>query len=374
MENKKRTLTIVLILMLSVSVVSFITSMVMGIIIDVNNANLKPYESTSVVTATPSEIYLKDSVINEVKNYQETKEVLTSGIDNTVFNSLMGSTSVPIYFISKQSNTQELMNVMGVKLTKGRLPHDRSHEVALQEDILISKKLKIGDYIGSDVQDDEILSGKYKIVGSLTGVAKIGFSSKSVISDAYEKAGINLVNKPRAIIVIPKTGELTMLNKKLDQIGKKNAKVYTYSSIQKIVNSQLGSMNTLLRIIIFVVVAILSVSVGAFVYIIYLGRSDEFGILHAIGYPKRFITRFILKELLALSVVCWMIGYAFSILMISALNYFLLAGKGLHLYLFTTSGFTNTLFIPVMVMICAAFPILYKFRKWDPIAVIERRD
>lgn len=84
MENKKRTLTIVLILMLSVSVVSFITSMVMGIIIDVNNANLKPYESTSVVRATPSELYLKDSVINEVKNYPEAKEVFSSGIDNTV--------------------------------------------------------------------------------------------------------------------------------------------------------------------------------------------------------------------------------------------------------------------------------------------------
>jgi ABC-type antimicrobial peptide transport system permease subunit len=348
--------------------------MVTGIITDVNDANLKPYESTSVVTATPSELYLKDSVLNEVKNYPETKEVISSGIDNTAFNSLMGSTSVPIYFISKQSNMKELMNVMGVKLTKGRLPHDRSHEIALQEDILISKKLKIGGYIGSDVQDDEILSGKYKIVGSLTGGAKIGFASKSLISDAYEKAGINLENKPKAIIVIPKNGELAKLNKKLDKIGKKNAKVYTYSSIQKIVISQLGSINTLLGIIIFVVVTILSISVGAFVYIIYLGRSDEFGILHAMGYSKRFITKFILKELFALSVVCWVIGYAFSILMISVLNYFLLAGKGQHLYLFTTSGFINTLFIPVMVMICAAFPILNKFRKWDPIAVIERRD
>jgi putative ABC transport system permease protein len=359
--------------MLSVTVVSFITSLVTSIITDAMNANLKPYEYCSAVSKTSNELFIKDSVVNKIKSFPETKEVVNVIDSNTSFQALMGNTSSPIYFITNENDLKEIMDITHMSLSEGRLPHGEEYEVALHESVLKNKNLKIGDYIGNDMQDDEWLPGKYKIVGSLKGEALIGFGNKSISAETYKNAGLT-TDKPMALIVVPKEGQMDKLNEKLDQIDKKQAMIYNYTSLKETIDSQIASMNILLQIIIFVVVFILSISVGALVFIIYIGRSDEFGILYAMGYRKSFINRLILKELTALSVVCWLLGYLLSMGMISALNHFVLASKGQTLYFFTSTGLINTLFIPVMVLICAAFPILRKFKKWDAIAVIERRD
>lgn len=372
-ENKRRTAVIVIILMLSVAVVSFITSLVNSIIMDATKANLKPYEYCSAILKTSNELFIKDSIVEKVKSYPETEKVVNVIASYTSFQALMGNTSSPIYFITNEDDLKHVMDINHVTISEGRLPHGDEFEIVLHENVLRNKNLHIGDYIGNDVQDDEWLDGKYKIVGTLKGEPLIGFGNKSISIETYKNAGLSM-EKPMALIVIPKDGQLNNLNEKLDQMNKKEAMVSNYTSIKRSFDSQIVSINILLQIIILVVVFILSISVGALIFIIHIGRSDEFGILYAMGYRKGFIRNLIIKELAALSVFCWIFGYMLSFAMIYVLNYFVLAPEGQSLYFFTTTGLTNTLFIPVMVLICAAFPILRRLKKWDPIAVIERRD
>lgn len=374
-ENKKRTAVIVIILMLSVAVVSFITSLVTSIITDALNANLKPYEHSSSISRTSEELFIKDSVVEMVEAFPETEKVIAVMESYTMFQALMGGTSSPVYFITDEADLQQILQLNQLTVSEGRLPHGDidQYEIILHENVLKNKNLKVGDDIGSDVQDDEWLSGNYRIVGSLKGDALIGFGNKSILAETYKSAGLDM-DKPMALIVVPREGQLDQLNARLDQLDKNDVAVYNYSSLKRMIDSQIASMNILLPIIIFVVVFILSISVGALVYIIYMGRSDEFGILYAMGYRKAFIRNLILKELAALSVICWILGYFLSMGMIHLINYLVLASKGQTLYFFTATGLTNTLFIPVMVLICAAFPILRRLKQWDPIAVIERRD
>ncbi len=371
LENKKRTTIILIVLMLSVAVVSFITSMVTSVIIDSNNAALKPYEYCSTVAKTPGEIFMKDSLVQEVSTLPEVDQTIEIVPEQTIYDSFMGDTSVPIYFIEDGAALQQAMVAMHLTLKAGRLPSGDTHEVVLHEKLLKNKGLQVGDSIGSEVQDDESLSGRYKIVGSLEGDAIIGFGSTSVTAAAYQEMAIDA---PQALMLIPEAGQLSQLNRQLDQIEKQDAVVHTHTALKEIADDQLTGINMMLKTIIVILVFILSVSVGALVYIIYLGRSDEFGILYAMGYRNSFITRMVLKELTVLSICSWVIGYFFSIVLIYAINALLLADKGQHLYMFTMTGFTNTLFIPAMVLICASFPIVRRLRKWDPIAVIERRD
>jgi len=105
-----------------------------------------------------------------------------------------------------------------------------------------------------------------------------------------------------------------------------------------------------------------------------MNRSEEFGILHAMGYRKSFIKKLILKELISLSIVSWIGGYLLSWGLISLLNNLILYSQGQSLYFFTQMGLINTLIIPVMVVFASVIPLLRKLRKWDPISVIERRD
>jgi len=127
-------------------------------------------------------------------------------------------------------------------------------------------------------------------------------------------------------------------------------------------------------ILVIVTVFIISVSVSALIYIIYNNRNEEFGILCAMGYRKAFISRLVFKELACLAFVSWAIGYFCSAGLFGLVNTLLLNPSGQHLYFFTPIGLINTLIIPVMVIICATVPMLRKLKKWDPIAVIERRE
>ncbi len=373
LENKKRTVVIVIILMLSVAVVSFITSLVTSIITDASNANLKPYEYCSVVAKTSDEIFIKDSVVEEIGNYPEVKRTVKVIVSNSYFQALMGNTSAPVYFVDDAEDLEQALEINKLSLTEGRLPREGELEVALHMNLLKNKNLKIGDYFGNDEQEDEWLAGRYKVVGALKGEALMGFGSLSVIAETYKNAGLS-TDKPMALLVVPEDGQMEELNKKLDLIDRKDASVYNYSSIKRTFDSQIASMSFLLQIVIFIVVFILSISVGALVFIIYMGRSDEFGILYAMGYEKSFIKGLIIKELAALSAICWLFGYVLSFLMVHLINSMVLSAKGQTLYFFTGTGLLNTLFIPVMVLICAAYPILRRLKKWDPIAVIERRD
>lgn len=372
-ENKKNTALISIILILSMAVVSFITSLVTSIILDAENANLKSYENFSVVYKTNEELFLKDSVVAEVTAYPEIKKSMNVMVTNTYFLSLMGSTSAAVYFIEDPAELKYVADISKLSILEGRLPQDNDEfEIALHNSLLKNKNLSVGDYVGNDVQDDEWLPGKYRIVGSLKGEALIGFGNKSVLSQAYKEQG--LPDKPMALLLIPKDGELNALNQRLEELDRNEASTANYTSFRRAIDNQTASMNVLLQIVIFIVVFILSISVGALVYIIYLGRSDEFGILYAMGYGRKFVKRKIIKEISALAIVCWFIGYLLSFIMINSINFLILAQKGQHLYFFTLTGFINTLFIPVMVLICSSYPILKKLKKWDPIAVIERRE
>ena len=373
LKNKKRMSVITIILLLAVAVVAFVTSVVNSIIISASDGSLKPFEYVSAVSTIPGEFYLKKEIIDKINNYEALEKSVNVIIEDTSYAALMGNTNVPIYFTENDVDIADLIKIYKLTLAEGDLPKANEHEIVLHDKIMKNKGLKVGDYIGSDVNENEFLSGKYKIVGSLTGDVLTGIGSRSIVADTYKDAGLKL-DLPMGMVLIPKEGQLDKLNEELDKITKKEAIVYTHSSIESQLIDAIGSINVVLKIVILVIVLVLSISVGSLIYIIYLNRSEEFGILYAMGYKMSFITGRIISELVFLASACWGIGFLLSMGMINLLNALLLNDKGLTIPAVTYDGTINTLFIPVLIVFCAALPILRKLRKWDPIAIIERRD
>jgi putative ABC transport system permease protein len=371
--NKKRGATVLIILFLSVAVVSFITSLVTSITIDATKANLDPLKNMSYITATSSEMFLKDDIVNKVKSIDEIKYIFNVSVSNTSLNTLIGNTSSPVLIPDKVEGIAKIMQEANLTLSSGRLPNESGFEIVLHERILQNKNLKVGDFIGNDVDENEWLNGKYKIVGELKGSSIVSFANKSTYVESLKNSGI-ILEKPRAQALFAKPGKIDEMNTKIERLSKKDVSYTTYSSTKRMYDEQLSSMNAILTIVIFVVVFIVSISISAMFYIVYLNRSEEFGILHAMGYRKSFIRTLILKELTALSIVSWIGGYIFSWGILTLVNIAFLNSKGQSLYFFTRMGLINTLIIPLMVIICSCVPLLSRLKKWDPISVIERRD
>lgn len=73
----------------------------------------------------------------------------------------------------------------------------------MSDRLLENKGLKIGDYIGSDVNDQECLNEKYLIVSSLSGESIVFFANKSTYIESLKSSGMK-ITKSMGMIMFSK--------------------------------------------------------------------------------------------------------------------------------------------------------------------------
>lgn len=374
-ENKKKGVLTFVVIVLTVCAVSLITGLIRSIFDIVNEVDLKMFESISFVSPADALGGMPEAVTQKLKSDGDIKELLpVYDMGNTDFYmAIGGNTGIPVIFASPASE-REYLSVTGDRVTQGRLPGDGAFELAVHWKVMNNRGWKLGQEIGSDVSDDENLNGRYKIVGVLDGpaVTVVGGASKNMAQ--YRKLGIDTGDNPLAYAVVPREGRREAVNAVLAGLNKKQAQIYTYDSMQKELQRDMGGMQSMLSLIVIVVVFILSLSMSALTYLVYAQRSEEFGILSAMGYRRSFIRGLILREVLSLNLVSWLIGLLGAVGMFALLNRLIYTAKGTPLALASADSVGYTLAIPLMVAVFSLLPILIKLRRQDAITVIERRD
>lgn len=375
LENKKKALLTFIVIILTVCAVSFITVLINSIYDTINQIYLNMFNKISIIYTTNSITGMPDNVVTKLKTSKDIEKLVPvfDMEDTSMKLAVGGNTSIPIAFTSTE-NQKEVMNRVGDTLKEGRLPNKNAYEIAVHWKLMNNKGWKLGQYVGSDVNDQEWLNGKYKIVGVLDGPSVLGVGGYSNWIDEHKKAGIFNEDKPAAYIIIPKSGKLSAVNKMLSGFDKKKVSIETYDFLEKEISGNMGGLSSTLTIIIVSIVLILSISTGALMYLIYTQRSDEFGILSAMGYRRSFVRSLIIREVTTLSIISWIFGMLFSYAFIQIFNNLVYLPKGTPLNFFCASAFYNTIIIPVMIAFFSIVPILLKLRRQDAITVIERRD
>lgn len=369
-ENKRKVTIIVITIILAVCAISLVSSLTGSLINSSKFIWIEPFEKYSLITPLQGEYFIKDSVVERIDKIEGTKKTIYIDVDFTTISlPFGGNDNVPVYFMEKE-DIEYVLAENRCKLIEGRLPDRNANEVILHWRIMSNKNLKIGDYIGSLADKGEVLAGKYKITGIIDGDAVLSFGGESYKEKQLKKIG-EIKNK-MAILIFPENGSST-LNKELELVDGTDAKCYTYQQLKDKLEEQINGLNTTLLIIILVVVSVLSISVGALMYITYMQRTDEFGILYAIGYSKKYIIKKISKEIIYLNIFSWITGMILSFVFIFILNKTIYNPQGQVLTLFDFRELFFTLFIPIMVGVFSLYPIIRVLKKWDPISVIERR-
>lgn len=373
--NKKKGLLAFIVIILTVCAVSLITGLINSIFDTVNEVDLKMFEKFSIVYTSNMLTGLPKDTVDKLKSDKDIKELLAvDGVDFTDISlAIGGNTSIPVLFAPSESN-KKMQQIVGDTLKQGRMPNSGAYEIVVHWKVMNNKGWKLGQKVGSDVNDDEYLNGKYKIVGVLDGPTVICFGGKTKSYDDYKKAGLIKKDKVYAYTVIPKDGKRNAVNKLIGSFDKKKISSDTYDSLKKDIDKSLSSLSGMLTAIIVIVVFILSISIGALMYLIYMQRSDEFGILAAMGYRRSFTRNLIIKEVTSLNLISWVFGMLLSVGMIVLLNIYVYTPKGTPLTVISVSVIENTLIIPVMVAVFSLLPILIKLRRQDAITIIERRD
>jgi hypothetical protein len=262
-----------------------------------------------------------------------------------------------------------LLNRANARLREGKLPDPGSNEVAIHENIMKANGWSLGREFGVDVDEEDWMLGRFKVVGILEGPVPIGVCSFEFLNNPIQYAfSAKLWERE---IVVAKPGRIAELNAYLRTI--KDVKVYDKARAVDDVTQGFDRIILVFRFISVLLFVVVSFVVGLLNNIFFAQRVDEFAILMAIGHTQGRVFRMVAGETAGLMAVSWTLGMAAGVAVFAAFRALVMEPRGIPLPLWQAGPILISLTLPVVAQAFAVATVLGRLRRLDPVTIIERR-
>ena len=376
LNNKRKVLPVNGIIALAILAISS-TGALTGSLFEDERRELAFYDRYAVVFSNQRS-GLNDSMLQQLEDHPAVAETVQVTWRSTRTQGIFGSEGRPIYFL-EEADQQSFALRLEWRLVEGRWPTPGTNEVALTQDILRNRGLGVGDRIGEAVDDQDWLDGEWQIVGALAsplvigGIGDVGYLREQFLTDPDLPPEV--ANRPHVQVLVPAEGKEADLETFLDSLPKDEVDVFHHSKAQRELNEDRANVDMILWILNTMTVVVLALALGLLNVIFFMQRANEFGLLAALGYTKRFLTRRTLLEAAVTVAVGWVIGILLSQGIYTVLNALLFIPKGLApLTILTPRVLLFTTPVPATVTVFSVAIVMWQLWRLDPVAIIERRD
>ncbi|GAB4143981.1 MAG: hypothetical protein OHK0017_02010 [Patescibacteria group bacterium] len=320
--------------------------------LEAQNYNIKTLE-TKISALKNSEYYLKGKVR------------LTNAT------TILGTAGEWIFYFNKEDQ-QKFMQEIQWEVTEGRLPEKGSEDVALTEKLLLNKDLQIGSEFGNQLTKGEYLPGKHKISGKMKEKGDLigGIGSLESLVAKQQDLDFTYYIHPNEGAKEALQIELTNLEKEFPGI-----EVKTDKSEKELNDSQFELIRSLVWSLDILVMLVICMSVALLNIIYFMQRSQEFGVLSALGYTRNYLLWRTFKESVVVILVSWVLGIAMTEAIYAILNNFLFNPNGIEgLTVLEPGTIVFSFPVPLTVTIFSLATILWHFTRMDAVAIVEKRD
>lgn len=371
LSNKRRGISLIFVMALTVFSIYFVTSLVQSIFSTVEYSNIACLNDFSFVYPVGGSSFLQNETVEKIKNDDSVENAYPILLEYTVINNIFGTTSGYAAFM-EAADIKEIFNDYSLTVTEGRLPQENSYELIMHEDMLKNKGLSVGDTFGSAVDEGEQIDGKYMITGAFSGNSYMAFGTKSYKQKELEELGLDFQNTTFGLLVTPKA-DLDTMNTMLDTMSHDEAAAMTLSYAQKTLKDNVSSIKFLMGVIVIVIAVSISAAVCIVLETIYNDRMEEFGILYAIGYKKSWLFRNIIAEIVVLVFISWILGLILSYGVLSLVAKSVFEPMGQMLSIVSIQSLLYTIIVMAVFVVVTILVTILKFAKKDLIAIIEMR-
>lgn len=371
LSNKRRGISLIFVMALTVFSIYFVTSLVQSIFSTVEYSNIACLNDFSFVYPVGGSSFLSDETVEKIQKDDSVKKAYPILLEYTVINNIFGTTSGYAAFM-EEADIKEIFNDYSLTVTEGRLPEENSYELIMHEDMLKNKGLSVGDTFGSAVDEGEQIDGKYMITGAFSGNSYMAFGTKSYKQKELEELGLDFKNTTFGLLVTPKA-DLDAMNTMLDTMSHDEAAAMTLSYAQKTLKDNVSSIKFLMAVIVIVIAVSISAAVCIVLETTYNDRMEEFGILYAIGYKKSWLFRNIIAEIVVLVFISWILGLILSYGVLSLVAKSVFEPMGQMLSIVSIQSLLYTIIVMVVFVVVTILVTILKFAKKDLIAIIEMR-
>lgn len=371
LSNKRRGISLIFVMALTVFSIYFVTSLVQSIFSTVEYSNIACLNDFSFVYPVGGSSFLQNETVEKIKNDDSVENAYPVLLEYTVINNIFGTTSGYVAFMD-EADIREIFDDFSLTVTEGRLPKENSYELIMHEDMLKNKGLSVGDTFGSAVDEGEQIDGKYMITGAFSGDSYMAFGTKSYRQKELEELGLDFQNTTFGLLVTPKT-DLDTMNNMLDEISHDETAAMTLSYAKETLQENISSIKFLMFVIVIVIAVSISAAVCIVLETIYNDRMEEFGILYAIGYKKSWLFRNIIAEIVVLVFISWILGLILSYGVLSLVAKSVFEPMGQMLSIVSIQSLLYTIIVMAVFVVVTILVTILKFAKKDLIAIIEMR-
>lgn len=279
-----------------------------------------------------------------------------------------------------ETAVQFLIDTCDLRLKEGRLLRPRSNEILLSEELADALELRVGDRIGRSINEDyySFIPTDLVLVGILES-ATVDPSTRAeenvlmgLVSYEYVDSHELYASQQPSLIVVAREGRKAEVDRFLEtMISPRNADVWTYRR-----NAELLAQSRLLFHLVFGVVnclvaAVIALVVGTIHRIAMAERIQDLGLLHAMGYDRRQLIRWLALETVVVAGVGWLGGLVLAWLLFAWLRASVLPPT---VELDLTNATPVLLSAPILlaVIVFVTVGITRLFARLDPVSTIER--
>jgi ABC-type lipoprotein release transport system permease subunit len=338
-------------------------------------------------------------VMGQIRNHPSVERVIpvmSLGLQVDVPPSIV--TKANIYAVV-EDDLLILVDLFGMQVKEGRLPHPRSNEVILSESVAMNRGLRVGDRIGvpayekgefelldmDDVPIEMVVVGILRQVQdrSLQPQTKYPRAGQTLSSNAmwlglasyeYLESHELTSSRPVHLLVVPVDGRKNELDAWLEEsLASAQTEVITYNVEYREHQQMIQTLALGFAVVGCVTAIVAAIAMATLNYIFFAQRREEFGILHAVGRSRLWLVLRTMKETGSVVTVAWLVGAMICCIGLICFQTLVFAPKGLSLNFFNPVPWVSTFPVPLAVVAVGTGTIAQTLRKLDPVAVIERR-
>lgn len=367
LRNAGKTIPLTGVILLAVVLIAGIVSLINSIPLSIQTTY--SYSKYSLGMSPRGDIELTPKLVAELKKGSPVPidRIITCRASSSQVKSIVGKWPFLVLGMH-HADILYFLNRLGTRGLVGRLPEPGKPEAVVSEPVARNLGLKLGSNLLSP-KDQENYSPHYvKVVG-------IALTDEWTMLDDFKYQQENHFPPVDNLMVFARN---LQEQQKLDHWAVKKFKgqralVFAYYVLEKQTEDNFKTLYAILDVVISVLVLVITIMMGMLINIYQSQRLVEFGLLQAIGYTKRQLLKRVLRETLWVLLMGWAVGLGCSYVMLRVANSLLMYPHAYALNPLDPIALKYTCPVPISILIVATLTVYLRFRKFDPVGVVERR-
>jgi putative ABC transport system permease protein/lipoprotein-releasing system permease protein len=295
------------------------------------------------------------------------ERVMTVRSSSLEVRSIVGPMPYPITGASAK-DLDFLLERFGSPRVEGRLPASRMPEAVISEPVARNLGVGLGDVLMGPDKENSYSLQEVKVVGILDTPEWLVLMDREY-HELYHFPPINIL---LAFAENPQQqGELDRWVH--ERFSGEPARVLAYHLMNQETDRTFAILYQILNVVIGVLVVVITLMMGMLISIYLSQRVTEFGLLQALGYTRKKLLARCLAETGTVLVIGWVLGVAAAFAMLRTVDAVLMHPRAFAINPLDPQAYLYTLPVPAAIFIVAAVTVASRFRKYDPVNILERR-